>query len=128
WTAVVDGSNSTNVAVRYPAWSWRNWKSLIDEHFNALPGIRKYQYFRMSSATHGVVMVKTSSDGEETSFCLLKNKFFRFTNTDRQVPILAAGLSAARRDNVRSILSARVALAFRVRQHVAFVLLLKCFV
>ncbi|KAH3784695.1 hypothetical protein DPMN_162659 [Dreissena polymorpha] len=65
----------------------------------------------MSSATHGVVMVKTCSDGEETSFCLLKNECFHLTNTDRLVPTLAAGLSAARRDylrdNVRSILSAR---------------------
>ncbi|KAH3769052.1 hypothetical protein DPMN_170299 [Dreissena polymorpha] len=56
-------------------------------------------------------MVNACSDGEETSFCLLKNECFRFTNTDRPVPILAAGLSAVRRgylrDNVRSILSAR---------------------
>ncbi|KAH3822839.1 hypothetical protein DPMN_124631 [Dreissena polymorpha] len=59
------------------------------------------------SATPGLVMVKTCSDCEETSFCLLKNECFRFTNTDRLIPILAAGLSAARRDNVRSILSAR---------------------
>ncbi|KAH3728734.1 hypothetical protein DPMN_054695 [Dreissena polymorpha] len=50
---------------------------------------RKYLYFPMS-ATPGVVMVKTCSDGEETSFCLLKNECFRFTNTDRLVPILAA--------------------------------------
>ncbi|KAH3853894.1 hypothetical protein DPMN_096429 [Dreissena polymorpha] len=33
---VVDGSSSTNAA----AWCWRNWKSFIGEHFNALPGIR----------------------------------------------------------------------------------------
>ncbi|KAH3783967.1 hypothetical protein DPMN_161917 [Dreissena polymorpha] len=55
-------------------------------------------------------MVKTCGDGEDYSFCLLKNECFRFTNTDRPVPILAAGLSAARaylRDKVRSILSAR---------------------
>ncbi|KAH3813389.1 hypothetical protein DPMN_141845 [Dreissena polymorpha] len=64
------------------AWSWRKWKSFIDEHFNALPGIRKYLYFPMS-ATPGVVMVKTCSNGEETSFCLLKNECFHFTNTDR---------------------------------------------
>ncbi|KAH3890599.1 hypothetical protein DPMN_014684 [Dreissena polymorpha] len=38
--AVVDGSISANAAVRYPAWCWRNWKSFLGEHFNALPGIR----------------------------------------------------------------------------------------
>ncbi|KAH3883137.1 hypothetical protein DPMN_007087 [Dreissena polymorpha] len=48
-------------------------------------------------------MVKTCSDGEDISFCLLKN--------DLPVPILAAGFSVVRRDylrdNVRSILLAR---------------------
>ncbi|KAH3898419.1 hypothetical protein DPMN_022649 [Dreissena polymorpha] len=38
--AVVDESSSTYAAVRYPAWCWRNWKSFIGEHFNALHGIR----------------------------------------------------------------------------------------
>ncbi|XP_052242360.1 uncharacterized protein LOC127852442 [Dreissena polymorpha] len=89
--AVVDGSISANAAVRYPAWCWRNWKSFLGEHFNALPGIRKYQYFRMSSADPGVVMAKTCSDGEETSLCLLKNPGFLFTNTDRPVQLFAPG-------------------------------------
>ncbi|KAH3712562.1 hypothetical protein DPMN_072312 [Dreissena polymorpha] len=62
----------------------------------------------MSSADPGVVMAKTSSDGEETSLCLL---CLLFTNTDRSVQLLTPRLSAALRDylrdNVRTLLSAR---------------------
>ncbi|KAH3733429.1 hypothetical protein DPMN_039856 [Dreissena polymorpha] len=64
----------------------------------------------MSSVYPGVVTVVASSDGEVT-FYGLEHPSFRFTNTDRPVPLLALGLSAARldylRDNVRSLLSVR---------------------
>ncbi|KAH3718280.1 hypothetical protein DPMN_061082, partial [Dreissena polymorpha] len=49
---------------------------IADARNNVYFRYRKYVYFRMSSATPGVVMVKTCSEGEETSFCLLKNECF----------------------------------------------------
>ncbi|KAH3897467.1 hypothetical protein DPMN_021655 [Dreissena polymorpha] len=65
----------------------------------------------MSSATPGIIIEETCSDGEEKSFLFAEERMFPLFDTDRPVPILAAGLSAARRDylrdNVRCILSAR---------------------
>lgn len=37
---VVNKSSYSNTAVRYPAWSWRNWKGFLGDHFKALNGIR----------------------------------------------------------------------------------------
>jgi len=38
--AVVDKSSATNVAVRYPAWQWRNWREFLEPCVRALTGIR----------------------------------------------------------------------------------------
>ena len=38
--SVVNKSSETNIAVRYPTWTWRDWKEFIGEHFKALIGIR----------------------------------------------------------------------------------------
>ena len=37
---VVDVSSSTNEAVRYPAWTWRNWKSFLSAKFRPVRGVR----------------------------------------------------------------------------------------
>ncbi|KAH3837211.1 hypothetical protein DPMN_110591, partial [Dreissena polymorpha] len=38
--AVVNKSSVINIAVRYPAWPWRNWTEFLEDHFKALAGIR----------------------------------------------------------------------------------------
>ena len=37
---VVNRSSDTNVAVRYPAWQWRNWKEFLGHVFRPVKGIR----------------------------------------------------------------------------------------
>lgn len=39
--AVVYKSSTTNVAVRYPAWQWRDWRSFLYPVIRSIPGFRK---------------------------------------------------------------------------------------
>lgn len=39
---VVNKSSSTNTAVRYPAWKWRDWNAFLGPVFRAVPGIRYF--------------------------------------------------------------------------------------
>ena len=37
---VVNRSSSSNQAVRYPSWEWRDWKTFLTPVFRPIPGIR----------------------------------------------------------------------------------------
>ena len=37
---IVNKSSTTNEAVRYPAWQWRDWKAFLEPVFRPLPRIR----------------------------------------------------------------------------------------
>lgn len=93
---VVNRSSSSNLAVRYPNWKWRNWKLFLEGTFKPLKSIRKYQYFRFSSDEPGVVTVKTNRDGNEEKMCILKDPRFRFVSWDRPAELQPPGLSQER--------------------------------
>ncbi|XP_052797705.1 uncharacterized protein LOC128229867 [Mya arenaria] len=97
---VVNKSSYSNTAVRYPAWSWRNWKGFLGDHFKALNGIRKYQYFRFSSTEPGVVVVRTSRDAEEDTLNVLKDPAFRFETQAQPDVVQAAGFSHPRQESL----------------------------
>ena len=93
---VVNKSSSTNVAVRYPSWCWREWKPFLSANFRPVPGIRKFQYFRMESSSPGVVTVKMNKDAAEQKFNILKHGGVRFEQIERPAILQAEGLSHQR--------------------------------
>ncbi|XP_052820507.1 uncharacterized protein LOC128246360 [Mya arenaria] len=93
---VVNKFSYSNTAVRYPAWSWRNLKGFLGDHFKALNGIRKYQYFRFSSTEP----VRTSRDAEEDTQNVLKDPAFRFETQARPDVVQAAGFSHPRQESL----------------------------
>ena len=72
--SLVNKSASANVAVRYPAWCWRDWKSYLSLYFKAMQGVKKYQYFRMESTLRGIVVVKENRDADEIQINILKEE------------------------------------------------------
>lgn len=95
---IVNKSSATNEAVRYPAWQWRDWKAFLEPVFRPLPRIRQYQYFRMTSAAPGVVVVKQNCDADEISFNILRNEGFVFQQDMLPVIIPAQGMTSARQE------------------------------
>ena len=39
-TEVVNQSSSTSQCIRYPTWTWRDWKGFLKTYFKPLQGIR----------------------------------------------------------------------------------------
>ncbi|XP_053392013.1 uncharacterized protein LOC128554725 isoform X2 [Mercenaria mercenaria] len=95
---VVDMSSATNEAVRYPAWQWRDWKSFLGPVIKPMRGIRKYQYFKMSSDKPGVVTVKENRDTDETTVNVLRFQDRVFPADDLPTVIPAHGLTRERQD------------------------------
>ncbi|XP_052224777.1 uncharacterized protein LOC127840404 [Dreissena polymorpha] len=67
-------SSTANEAVRYPPWRWRDWKTFLSTSFKAIPGIRKYQYFRFDSSRLGTVFAKKATDLPEEEFFIMKHR------------------------------------------------------
>jgi hypothetical protein len=77
--------------------SFRKWSSWLGGVFNNLLGITNYQHFRVDADTPGTITVKRSIDDKEETFCLLKDKSFRFGRKPKQPPsIKPTRLSAQR--------------------------------
>ncbi|XP_060601134.1 uncharacterized protein LOC132754508 isoform X3 [Ruditapes philippinarum] len=94
-TEVVNQSSSTSQCIRYPTWTWRDWKGFLKTYFKPLQGIRKYQYFRMSRDHPG--MVKESCDKAEETFSIMKSNNFQFERGHLPQVLQPGGMSAARR-------------------------------
>lgn len=76
---------------------FRKWSSWLSRVFNNIPGITNYQHFRVDADTPGIITVKQSIDAKEETFCLLKDKSFRFGNEPKHPPsIRPQRLSAER--------------------------------
>jgi len=95
---VVNLSSGPNQAVRYTkdgrqVFEWRDWKTFFSGHYRPLRGIRDYQQFRFSSASPGVVFVKSAEDTEELSFTLTSADQVPWERPDAMP---AAGLSHER--------------------------------
>ena len=55
---VVNKSSTTNVAVRYPAWQWLDWKSFLEPIIKPLTGIR-YVYYARYFTLSAMVLLRT---------------------------------------------------------------------
>ena len=75
-----------------------NWSAYFEDHVTktALKGISKYQHFRFSRSTPGVVHVKESIDGPEKMITLLKDKEWLPTPNDLPEVVNPNGLSPER--------------------------------
>ncbi|XP_052214814.1 uncharacterized protein LOC127833547 [Dreissena polymorpha] len=113
--AVVNKSSVTNIAVRYPAWPWRNWKEFLGDHLKALAGIRKYQYFKFCVDEPGLVTVRAAGDATAMTVCILKDSAFRFRDAGRPGIVHAAGLNKARQHYLHKTVRPYVRPAFQDR-------------
>ncbi|KAH3806414.1 hypothetical protein DPMN_134735 [Dreissena polymorpha] len=71
---IVNKSSTANEAVRYPTWRWRGWNTFLSTSFKAIPGIRKYQYFRFDSSRPGTVFAKKATDLPDEEFFIMKHR------------------------------------------------------
>jgi hypothetical protein len=76
---------------------FRKWSSWLSRVFNNLPGITNYQHFRVDAHTPGTVTVKRSIDASEETFCLLKDKSFRFGTEPKHPPSIKPPRLSAQR-------------------------------
>ncbi|XP_060600079.1 uncharacterized protein LOC132753609 isoform X1 [Ruditapes philippinarum] len=94
---VTEKSSTTNSAVCYPQWSWRQWKPFLERFFKPIIGIRKFQHFRFQSDTPGVVMARKTPEGEEHLIQVLKEPGFRFSSCARPRVITPGGMTSERK-------------------------------
>jgi len=78
---VINKSSIYNKSIRYDngiGWKWKDFNSMLKDHFRTLPNIKKHHHFRFSSLTAdiGIVYFSKKSGGEEYSYNLLKNTNF----------------------------------------------------
>jgi len=78
---VINGSSIHNKSIRYNnglGWTWKDFNSMLKDHFRTLPNITKYHHFRFSSLPDniGIVYFSKKSGGEECFYNLLKNTNF----------------------------------------------------
>ena len=69
---LVNDSSSTNIAVRYPSWQWKDWKGFLSRFFKRIPGVRRFHHFTFTSERPGEVLVKESHDSESHPVQILK--------------------------------------------------------
>ena len=93
---VVNRSSTTNVAVRFPAWQWRSWKTFLTQYFKPLKGIRQYQHFAFHANEPGVVTVQRTSSDNEQKINILKDRDHRFEQITRPAVVEPSGLSEMR--------------------------------
>ena len=95
---VVQWSSTNNIAQLY-SWECWKWDSFCQKMFNRIPLITKYQYFRFSSSTPGIVYVRTSCSAEEKPIKIFKKKVTAATVKRARLPPLIppAGLTDERR-------------------------------
>jgi hypothetical protein len=78
---VINKSSIHNKSIRYDngiGWKWKDFNSMLKDHFRTLPNIKKQHHFRFSSlpSNIGIVYFSKKSGGEEYSYNLLKNTSF----------------------------------------------------
>ena len=78
---VVRRSSANNIPQLYD-WRWREWDIFFLKYFKKIPGITKYQHFRMHNAEPGIVYVRKSWNSSETKVDILKQGV-RLTNVKR---------------------------------------------
>ena len=93
---VVNCSSKGNEAVCYRnAQIWYNFEGFFKNYFISLSNIKKYHHFHFSSDKIGKVYVSKESEGEETSFLLLRNNSFNKNGQIGIIPI--SSLTKARK-------------------------------
>ena len=93
---VVNNSSTTNMAIVYPEWQWRAWKTFLTQYFLPVKGIRKYQHFIFQSTEPGVLTVKESASSPEMKINILKEPNIQLNAMDKSNIIQPRGLSEAR--------------------------------
>ena len=76
---------------------FRIWTSWLGRTFKNLPGITKYQHFRVNASTPGTITVKQSMDAKEETFCLLKDTSFQFPKVVKHPPQIKPKKLSAKR-------------------------------
>ncbi|XP_052234720.1 uncharacterized protein LOC127847120 [Dreissena polymorpha] len=87
---VMNDSSNSNASVQYPQWQWEDWQAFLQPKFRALPGIRKYQYFRFEQRWPGFVFARERHESEKTKILLTSESGFVATEIPRT--LTTAGL------------------------------------
>ena len=90
-TSQLVGSQKGDVIV--PAYTWDRFFS---QHYTKLVGIKKYQHFRFTSSSPGVVFVREYSDSAEIAIRILSNRSWEPDSSDLPDTIPRPGLSHER--------------------------------
>ena len=95
---VVERSSSSNFG-QVSGWQWREWDTFFPKFFRRIPQITKYQHFRFSMNSPGVVFAREHHDSEEVTIKLFKKRVNSCTVEGASLPaiISPAGLTSERK-------------------------------